>query len=165
MQTEKIMCSSNLMVISGGQTGVDRAALDIAIKWGLPHGGWCPAGRCAEDGCIPDRYQLRVTPTADPAERTVWNVRDSDGLLILGESDHSEGTRLARHTAKLLKRPIYQAGFFGQIEPVLQWLQTLNYGSVNVAGPRESEQPGVYTEAFKYLDKLASYLTADRSTS
>lgn len=68
---------------SGGQTGVDRAALNVAIRLGIPCGGWCPQGRLAEDGRIPLCYPLRETPTAEYAERTMWNVRDSDGTLIL----------------------------------------------------------------------------------
>jgi hypothetical protein len=70
-------------VVSGGQTGVDRAALDAALALGLPIGGWCPLGRRTEDGPVPDRYPLRETPSADYAERTEWNVRDSDATLIL----------------------------------------------------------------------------------
>ena len=70
-------------IISGGQTGVDRAALDAAMELGLSCGGWCPKGRHAEDGVIPSRYPLQETPTADYAQRTHWNVRDSDGTVIL----------------------------------------------------------------------------------
>ena len=70
-------------VVSGGQTGVDRAALDVAIALGFAHGGWCPAGRLAEDGPIDARYPLRETPSADPSQRTEWNVRDSDATLVL----------------------------------------------------------------------------------
>jgi len=155
MQFNQEFRSINITFISGGQTGVDRAVLDIAIKWGLPYRGWCPAGRLAEDGRIPEGYLLRETPTADPMERTIWNIRDSDGLLIFGDLDRSEGTRLARCTAIDLNRPVFHSGFQGQIEPVFHWLQALNGGAVNVAGPRESEQPGVYTQAFRFLDQLA----------
>ncbi len=69
-------------IISGGQTGADRAALDFAIARGIPHGGWCPRGRLAEDGTIPALYQLSETPGPDHAQRTEWNVRDSDGTVI-----------------------------------------------------------------------------------
>src|SRR5439155_19221601 len=69
-------------IISGGQTGADRAALDLAIELNLPHGGWCRRGRLAEDGMIEKSYQLSETPNADPAQRTEWNVRDSDGTGI-----------------------------------------------------------------------------------
>src|SRR5262245_56376343 len=70
-------------IVSGGQTGVDRAALDVALELGIPCGGWCPKGRLAEDGPIPDRYPLKETPSAVYPQRTEWNVRDSDGTLIL----------------------------------------------------------------------------------
>src|SRR4051812_1170847 len=75
-------------IISGGQTGADRAALDFAIARGLAHGGWCPKGRIAEDGIIPHRYGLVETPEADPAQRTEWNVRDADGTVLfsIGET-------------------------------------------------------------------------------
>ena len=69
-------------IVSGGQTGADRAALDWAIERGIPHGGWCPRGRRAEDGRIDRRYALRETPAHDYQQRTRWNVRDSDGTLI-----------------------------------------------------------------------------------
>ncbi len=66
---------SGLKIVSGGQTGADRAALDFAIAHGIPQGGWCPKGRKAEDGPIPDRYQLKETPSDNYAQRTEWNVR------------------------------------------------------------------------------------------
>ncbi len=151
--------------MSGGQTGVDRAALDVAMKWGIPYAGWCPAGRWAEDGPIPERYLLKATPLADPAQRTVWNVRDSDGLLILCGSIKSEGTLLAQHTASELNHPIYHLEMGEAVRPLVEWIQTLKSGTVNVAGPRESEQSGAYEQAFYLMEKLAIYLAAVRSTS
>lgn len=73
---------SVMKIISGGQTGADRAALDFALTLGIPHGGWCPRGRLAEDGPVPERYILSETPTRAYAVRTEWNVRDSDGTVI-----------------------------------------------------------------------------------
>ncbi len=160
------MSGSKFTIISGGQTGVDRAALDVAIKWGLPYRGWCPAGRWAEDGEISERYLLRVTPESNPAQRTVWNVQESDGVLILGGIEDSEGTRLARKTAEGLKRPVYHAALRIPVELVIQWVQDLESGIVNVAGPRESEQPGIYAGAFEFLERVVrGYLAADRNTS
>src|SRR4051812_32778465 len=78
-------------IISGGQTGADRAALDVAITVGIPHGGWCPRGRLAEDGLIDERYQLAETLDADSARRTEWNVRDSDGTVIFSMKDKLSG--------------------------------------------------------------------------
>jgi hypothetical protein len=73
-------------IVSGGQTGADRAALDFAVAHGIPHGGWCPKGRKAEDGTIDQRYQMNETPSADYGQRTEWNVRDSDGALVFSIS-------------------------------------------------------------------------------
>src|SRR5262249_12810207 len=78
-------------IISSAQTGADRAALDTAIKLNLPHGGWCPRGRFAEDGIIADFYALTETPSADSAQRTVWNVRDSDATVIFSISPKLSG--------------------------------------------------------------------------
>ena len=72
----------SLKIISGGQTGADRAALEFAIKQGIPHGGWCPKGRRSEDGQIDAKYQLQETPSSNYLQRTEWNVRDSDGTVI-----------------------------------------------------------------------------------
>ena len=159
--------SSGLRFVSGGQTGVDRAALDVAIKWRLPYHGWCPAGRWAEDGRIPDRYVLRVTPQADPAQRTVWNVRDSDALLILGEVPSSEGTLLARRTAEELGHPVQHAMPEAYVKTTCEWLKACGSScTLNVAGPRESEQPGIYKAAFVFLEELVKYyFAAERSTS
>jgi hypothetical protein len=145
-----------LRIVSGGQTGVDRAALDVALELGLPCGGWCPAGRCAEDGIIPARYPLRETPSPDPAQRTEWNVRDSDATLLLAGTGPSAGTELTRALARRLHRPLYtfhaesphDAGAFRR------WLQVYRVRTLNVAGPRESESPGIYAAALECLRPL-----------
>ena len=89
-------------IVSGGQTGVDRAALDWALASGVPCGGWCPLGSWAEDGPIDVRYPLRETPGADPAQRTEWNIRDSDGTLIVTLARRMSGGTLL--TAGLARR-------------------------------------------------------------
>src|SRR5437870_6380616 len=91
-------------IISGGQTGVDRAALDVALELGLPCGGWCPKGRRAEDGPIPARYPLAETPWSGYPQRTLWNVRDSDGTLILVDGEPDRGTQLTIELAKRKKK-------------------------------------------------------------
>src|SRR5215217_2323846 len=96
--------SCEMKIVSGGQTGVDRAALDVALELGIECGGWCPAGRQAEDGPIDARYPLRETPSADPAQRTEWNVRDSDATLLLTTGAASPGTELTREVARRLGR-------------------------------------------------------------
>lgn len=138
-----------LTIISGGQTGVDRAALDVAMERGMPCGGWCPAGRGAEDGPIDPRYPLRETPSADPAQRTEWNVRDSDGTLLLVSDAPSPGTELTHDVARRLGRPVFEARLDVVIGPdaFRRWLQIHNIRTLNVAGPRESESPGVYEAA------------------
>src|SRR3974390_2458425 len=93
-------------IISGGQTGPDRAALEFARAHGIAHGGWCPQGRLAEDGTIPQVYQMKETPSADPAQRTEWNVRDSEGTVIFSiASELSGGSRLTAEWAGRLGRP------------------------------------------------------------
>ncbi|MCP4451447.1 MAG: hypothetical protein GY809_08300, partial [Planctomycetes bacterium] len=94
------------MIISGGQTGVDRAALDWAIEAGVAHGGWCPKGRLAEDGPIPSQYDLAETPSDDYAVRTHWNVRDSDATVIVSlHRTLSGGTELTQMLAVALGKP------------------------------------------------------------
>jgi hypothetical protein len=142
-----------LTIVSGGQTGVDRAALDVAMERGMPSGGWCPAGRQAEDGPIDPRYPLRETPSADPAERTEWNVRDSDGTLVLVTAAQSPGTELTHDVARRLRRPVFRwhLGAPADADAFRRWLQIHNIRTLNVAGPRESESPGVYDAACAYL--------------
>src|SRR5947209_13063019 len=92
-------------IVSGGQTGVDRAALDVALELGLPCGGWCPRGRRAEDGPLPARYPLTETSWEGYPQRTRWNVRDSDGTLILTRGQPDRGTALTIKLAQRLGKP------------------------------------------------------------
>jgi hypothetical protein len=142
-----------LTLVSGGQTGVDRAALDVALERGMPCGGWCPADRWAEDGPIDPRYSLRETPSADAVQRTEWNVRDSDGTMVLLASDASPGTELTREVARRLERPLYLWQLDAPPDPARfrRWLQIHKIRTLNVAGPRESESPGVNIIARDYL--------------
>lgn len=144
-----------MRIVSGGQTGVDRAALDAALQLGLPCGGWCPAGRWAEDGPIAERYPLRETPSPDPDQRTAWNVRDSDATLILAALPLAGGTARTRELAVEQGRPVLLADpRCGENERVREWLAALRPGTLNVAGPRESEVPGVYAAAMATLVQL-----------
>ncbi len=142
------------MVVSGGQTGVDRAALDAALELGLPVGGWCPRGRRAEDGPIAARYPLRETPLARYPQRTAWNVRDSDGTLIVCAGPLSGGTALTAREARRQGRPWLQAAPGAAIAPALAWLQLCGIERLNVAGPRESASPTVYAPARSWLAGL-----------
>ncbi|MBT8398865.1 MAG: putative molybdenum carrier protein [Rhodothermia bacterium] len=143
-------------IISGGQTGVDRAALDVAIATGLESGGWCPAGRRAEDGSIPERYQLEETPTSDYGQRTEWNVRDAGATLILaGREPLTGGTELTLRLAESYSRPVIVSNVFDDdAEEVRGRLSRLGVSVLNVAGPRESEVPGIYRAAKAYLLEL-----------
>ena len=130
-------------VISGGQTGVDRAALDVARALGLPHGGWCPKGRQAEDGLIPPAYLLQETPRREYAQRTEWNVRDSDGTLVLSRGAPRSGTAQTVECARRLGKPclVLDLDRVPETDVVHNWLKTEKIGVLNIAGPRESKSP------------------------
>lgn len=142
--------------MSGGQTGVDRAALDAALAAGVPVGGWCPAGRWAEDGPIPERYGLFETPSAEPRERTRLNVRDSDGTLILARGPLTNGTAFTAEAARALGRPFLVVDLAEVPDPeaVAVWVDARGIRTLNMAGPREGEAPGIYDEARALLDAL-----------
>jgi hypothetical protein len=142
-------------IVSGGQTGVDRAALDAALALGLPCGGWCPRGRRAEDGPIDPRYPLQETPSADYPQRTEWNVRDSDGTLVLTRGRPHGGTALTIALARRLGRPVLVLDLEQGPDPaeVPEWVEEKEVVVLNVAGPRESLQPGIREEAFAFLEK------------
>lgn len=145
-----------MKIVSGGQTGVDRAALDVALELGMAAGGWCPAGRMAEDGPIGPRYPLAETPSADPAERTEWNVRDSDATLLLLSGAASPGTELTREATRRFGRPVYtfHLGSPEDVGSFRRWLQVYRVRTLNVAGPRESESPGIGGAARRALSAL-----------
>jgi hypothetical protein len=147
-----------LTIVSGGQTGVDRAALDAALAMGLAVGGWCPLGRWAEDGPIPRRYPLRETPTQDYAQRTEWNVRDSDATLILFRGRLTGGSaRTAEHAARF-ERPLLTLDLDAAPAPAAaaDWVRRQGVRVLNVAGPRESGAPGTYAQVRGWLDTLFS---------
>jgi len=140
-------------VISGGQTGVDRAALDVAMEMGLAHGGWCPAGRLAEDGRIPDRYRLRETPSPDYPARTEQNILDSDATLVLCRGQPSGGTELTVRLAGQHGRSclVVDLDASPATEDVRRWLADQKVRTLNVAGPRESQNPGIGRLAGEFL--------------
>jgi hypothetical protein len=146
----------NLKIQSGGQTGVDRAALEVALELGLPCGGWCPKGRKAEDGVIPDKYPLKETPSADYRQRTEWNVRDSQGTLIFTVGPVSGGTALTAKFAKKHDRPclVVDLATAPSTEMIRLWIEQYRIRILNVAGPRESKQPGIYGQAMAVLRRL-----------
>lgn len=161
---------SVVRVISGGQTGVDRAALDAARRLEIPYGGWCPAGGWAEDmpdppGLLVDYPDLIPTQSVVPAVRTRRNVHDSDATLILlpGGSFRSPGTTFTVVCARRFGRP-FMVTRLDSPDGVIPWLDGLPEAStLNVAGPRESEVPGTYDGALALLQRLLiRRSTADR---
>jgi hypothetical protein len=143
-------------IVSGGQTGVDRAALDVAITLGIPHGGWCPKGRLAEDGTIPRQYQLTETELPDYAQRTGQNVLDSDATLILCRGQPGGGTELTRRLAQGHRKPHLVVDLLQPIDwpGIRAWIAESASGTLNVAGPRESQCPGIHAQAAEFLREL-----------
>ncbi len=157
--------AAGVRVLSGGQTGVDRAALDAALDLDLAVGGWCPLSRRAEDGPIPGRYPLRETPTANFAQRTEWNVRDSDGTLILYRGALTGGSaRTAEHAVRY-GRPLLVLDLAAAPDPAaaVDWVRRHGVRVLNCAGPRESGAPGIYVEARAWLGGCFATLAADPS--
>jgi hypothetical protein len=145
-------------VVSGGQTGVDRAALDVAMEVGLACGGWCPRGRRAEDGPIERRYPLRETPSAEYAQRTEWNVRDSDGTLVLSRGECTGGSAQTVEVAARLEKPCLVLDLTRRpsVSAARGWAREHQVSVVNIAGPRESKTPGIYAQAAPFLRQLFS---------
>jgi hypothetical protein len=148
-------------IVSGGQTGVDRAALDAALAHDLPVDGWCPQGRRAEDGSIPDRYPLRETPSGEYAQRTAWNARDSDGTLIIAPGPLGGGTAVTKIEAEKRGKPVLRVRPADPVPvPMIRaWGTEHNVRVLNVAGPRASEVEGIYEAARTILDAFLSVQT------
>jgi len=143
-------------IVSGGQTGVDRAALDVALELGLPCGGWCPQGRKTEDGALNLRYPLIEAPSKDYEQRTKWNVRDSDGTLVLTSGPPTEGTAFTIEAAEKLRKPclVLDLNNWPSESTVKVWAKDHAVRVLNVAGPRESKCPGIYVQAAELLRKV-----------
>jgi hypothetical protein len=144
-------------IISGGQTGADRAALDAAINVGLSHGGWIPKGRLTEHGPLPEKYNLQEMPTASYPKRTEQNVIDSDGTLIMSQGNLTGGSLLTQELAEKHKKPCLQIDFseeiiYGAAVHVDDWTQEHGIEVLNVAGPRASKDPKIYAKVLKVLE-------------
>lgn len=152
---------SGFWITSGGQTGVDRAALDVARETGVTGTGWCPSGRLAEDGPLPDYYPLTETPKRDYSQRTRWNVRDTDGTLVLTIGTPDGGTAYTIRVAEELGKPHLVLDLSQKPSPdaVLVWLQNHAIRKLNVAGPRESKQPGIYERTIAFLISVVERIT------
>ncbi len=155
-----------MRLISGGQSGVDRAVLDMAVARGIPYGGWCPQGGWAEDfpdppGLLAKYPNLQETPLADPAQRTEWNVRDADACLIVvdaGGLKASAGTTLASELAHRYRKPLLigRLGNADALKHAALWLrvQRARHGAgltLAIGGPRASEAPEIYARAKAFI--------------
>jgi hypothetical protein len=143
-------------IISSGQTGVDRAALDAALELGLPCGGWCAKGRKAEDGSIDLRYPLKETSTVQYQFGTEANVMEADGTLILTTGKPTGRTAFATQMALKHKKTHLVIDLNRKVAPrvVRDWAERHKIRVLNVAGPREGKIPGIYGKARKFLDLI-----------
>ncbi len=153
------------VIISGGQTGSDRGALDFAIKKGIKHGGWCPLGRKAEDKVIPSRYSLLETKTSLYPARTRMNIRDSDATLIFSSDVNSKGSLLTTKFCIEMQKPYYillldkntinkikHNFIISNCKKILKWLNKVKPDILNIAGTRESHCPGIQNLVSIILD-------------
>lgn len=143
-------------IISGGQTGADQAALDAAIRWNIPHGGWIPKGRLTETGRLPNKYKLKEMPTNSYAARTEKNITDSDGTLIISHGRLTGGSKYTQAKALKHKKPclhidLNKTDKFNAAQEIYNWVTENNIKNLNVAGPRESKDPYIYQATIHIL--------------
>ena len=160
-------------IISGGQTGVDQAALQVAFDLGLNHGGWCPPERVCEDGKIPYQFKLIETPQERDisaldiprSQRTIWNVRDADGVLIFVQSKaqrdilrqaQDPGTKLAIETSMKLGKPylVIDLNASPDLHEIQNWILEFDIQVLSVGGPSEKTSPGIYRKTYQFLLEL-----------
>jgi hypothetical protein len=149
-------------VVSGGQTGADRGGLDAAIGLGIEHGGWCPLGRRAEDGAIPERYRLRETASDDYAERTGRNVVDSDGTVVFTVGEATGGSELTLRLAREHGRPrlhvdLGKTADERAAQDLREWLASVPVAVLNVAGSRESGAPGIGERVYRIVREALAH--------
>jgi len=152
--TKKNYTNTVPKIISGGQTGVDRGALDACLDMNFPCGGWCPKLRKAEDRRIPEKYPLTETPESDYESRTRKNILDSDGTLIISDIPLSGGTLLTKTTSEKLKKPFLVVSHNTSVQKIEDWITEHNIVILNVAGPRQSEWPEAYNSSYRLINQL-----------
>ena len=150
-------------IISGGQTGADQAALDVAIKLDIPHGGWIPKGRITEAGILPAKYKLKEMATASYPKRTEKNVLDSDGTLILSHGKLTGGSSLTQkfanqHGRHCLHIDLNKTNAFKASLDINAWIEENSISVLNVAGSRASKDPKIYDAVMGILES-AYYLS------
>ncbi len=153
-------------IISGGQTGADRAALDVAIQLGISHGGWIPKGRLTENGKLDDKYHLKEMASPNYNKRTEQNVIDSDGTLIISHGKPTGGSEYTREMAILHGRPwlhidLNRTESFQAAKQIISWLAEHEIEVLNVAGPRASKDSAIYPATFDILESV--FCRDDRS--
>jgi putative molybdenum carrier protein len=153
-------------IISGGQTGVDRAALDVALRYQIECGGWCPAGRLDEFGRIPDQYPVQELEHGGFTERTLQNVKDSDGTVIIYPGKLSGGTDQTVRFCVEQQRPhrLMDASKISIDEAarlIADFVRNHKIEILNVAGPRQSEWPEGYGYAFRAVDVFVRLVTSE----
>jgi hypothetical protein len=161
-------------IVSGGQTGVDQAALDVAIKLDIAHGGWIPRGRLTESGELPQKYHLKETSSSQYSVRTEKNVVDADGTLIISHGPLTGGTEYTREMVIKHKRPwllidLDRTAAFHAAIAINNWILQKKIEVLNVAGPRASKDPAIYQdtmnilESVYYLGLVESGMTGDKN--
>lgn len=147
-----------LKIISGGQTGVDRAALDFAIENNIPCGGWCTKGRLAEDGIIDKKYPLQEAESSEPTVRTKKNVDDSDAVLVFVKDKLDEGTVVAIDYAEAIGKPLFivylQMNLSDQEEGLDRFVEEYHIHKINIVGPRESKCLSIYHKTRFFLNEM-----------
>ena len=146
-------------IISGGQTGADRAALDFAIKHDIPYGGWVPKGRKTEDGTLSEKYRLQEMPTGQYVKRTEKNILDSDGTLIVSHGLLTGGSALTRELAQQHRKPWIHIDLEMISCPeaagmIREWIERHGIKVMNVAGPRARKDPKIYEAVMDLLEEL-----------
>ena len=160
-------------IISGAQTGADRAALDFAIKYDIPHGGWVPKGRISEDGTVPKKYKVKEHKSDKYPPRTAANIHDSDGTIIFFKTSMGRGCALTSKLCKNMNKPcltinIAEATLLKSgkahstmVEIISNWIECIEPKILNIAGGRESKTPGMHDIVFKLLEAVKIELEMD----